>query len=332
MHSMRIGKTKLVIPNLSLLPYELDHGVKRFRLVAEPVEQTLISGVTIRAWGYNGSSPGPVMVVTQGDRIQVEFTNRLPEDTSIHWHGLIVPNTVDGVPEIGAGPVVKPNETYVYDFVIRQSGTFMYHAHMMDAQQEMMGLVGMIVSLPSQPTADREYVILLQEWAVKTGTDVGMGGMKMGSDQATTQAGTMGMPMVQQRMDQDRKMTSPIFNIDPMSMDFNYFTMNGKVFPETATLRVRYGETIRIRLGNLSMDSHPMHLHGHEFRVVAGDGSNIPVPWFKNTINVAPGETWDIEFHANNPGTWAFHCHKPHHTTNEHKTDMGGMFTTVKYV
>lgn len=331
MHSIRIGKTKLVVPNLALLPYRLQNGIKQFHLVAEPVEQTLMTGVTIRAWGYNGSTPGPVMLVNQGDRVQVVFTNRLSEDTSIHWHGLIVPNEIDGVPEIGAGPVVKPGETYIYDFVIRQCGTFMYHSHVMNAQQEMMGLAGMIVSLPANPTADREYIILLQEWAIQTGAGMNMGGMNISADQVSMKAGSM-EATTEHKMTVGSKMSPKVFDINPMSMDFNYFTMNGKVFPETEPLRVRYGENVRIRLGNLSMNSHPMHLHGHEYRVVASDGSNLPVPWFKNTINVAPGETWDIEFKANNPGTWAFHCHKPHHTTNNHETDMGGMFTVVKYV
>ena len=331
MSRTRIGKTKLIVPNLELLSYELDHGVKRFRLIAEPIEQSLTTGVTINAWGYNGSTPGPVMVVQQGERIQVEFTNNLPEETSVHWHGLIVPNTVDGVPEIGAGLVIRPGETYVYDFVIRQTGTFMYHSHVMDAQQEMMGLAGMIVSLPPQGTVDREYVILLQEWAVDTGTNMSMGGMQMNTGQQSKQSESMQISMGQQ-MGQSQNMNSQVLSINPMSMDFNYFTMNGKVFPDTAPLRVRFGETVRIRLGNLSMDSHPMHLHGHEYRVVSSDGHYLPAPLFKNTLNVAPGETWDIEFQANNPGTWAFHCHKPHHTTNDHKTDMGGMFTVVQYV
>lgn len=296
MASLRIGRTKLSVPDLDFLPYDLHHGVKRFRLVAEEVTQPFTTGVDVRAWGYNGSTPGPVMVVQQGEHIQVEFTNRLPERTSIHWHGLIVPNDVDGVPEIGAGPVVEPGDTGVYEFVIRQAGTFMYHAHVMNAQQEMMGLAGMIVSLPSQPLADREYVLLLQEWAVNNEEEGG------------------------------------IYKIKPMSMDFDYFTINGKVFPDTSPLRVRYGETVRIRLGNLSQNSHPMHLHGHEFSVVAADSNTIVQPLAKNTINVAPGETWDIEFIANNPGTWAFHCHKPHHMANQHQPKLGGMFTTVKYV
>ncbi|KUO95915.1 multicopper oxidase family protein [Ferroacidibacillus organovorans] len=325
MHSLRLGTTKLVAPNIGFLPYQIYHGIKHFHLIAEPVQQALTNGVTIKAWGYNGSTPGPVMVVSQGDRIQVAFTNRLLEETSIHWHGLIVPNTVDGVPGIGAGPVVKPGETYVYDFVIRQAGTFMYHAHTMDAQQEMMGLAGMIVSLPERQTVNREYIILLQEWAVKMGSDMGMSGMGQTS---MAPKSDMQSPMEKTT---EQKPSGKAFDIDPMSMDYNYFTMNGKSFPDTTPLRVRYGEKVRIRLGNLSMDSHPMHLHGHEFQVAAGDGSTIPIPWFKNTINVAPGETWDIEFQANNPGIWAFHCHKPHHTTNDHMRDMGGMFTTLKY-
>ncbi len=153
----------------------------------------------------------------------------------------------------------------------------------------------------------------------------------MNTGQQSKQSESMQISMGQQ-MGQSQNMNSQVLSINPMSMDFNYFTMNGKVFPDTAPLRVRFGETVRIRLGNLSMDSHPMHLHGHEYRVVSSDGHYLPAPLFKNTLNVAPGETWDIEFQANNPGTWAFHCHKPHHTTNDHKTDMGGMFTVVQYV
>ncbi|BCJ88354.1 multicopper oxidase family protein [Effusibacillus dendaii] len=315
----------IVAPNLSFLPFQTYYGIKRFHLIAEEIHQTLTKGVTIRAWGYNGSTPGPVILINEGDRVQIALENRLPEATSIHWHGLVVPESVDGVPDIGAGPVVKSGETYVYDFVVNQAGTYMYHSHAIDAKQEMMGLVGMLVSLPrNRKLSDREYLILLQEWSVKTGkqmADMQMGGMQMGDTQM-------------RQMDMKPAVSEPasgIFDIDPTSMDFNYFTMNGKAYPATAPLPVKYGETVRIRLANLSMDSHPMHLHGHVFQVVESDGMPLSIPYYKNTINVAPGETYDIEFKANNPGTWAFHCHKPHHMTNEHQSDMGGMFTIVRY-
>ncbi|MCL6446256.1 MAG: copper oxidase [Alicyclobacillus sp.] len=332
MGSIRMGMTKLIAPNLKFLPHRLVHGVKQFHLVAEPVEQTLVSGVIVRAWGYNGSTPGPVMVVRPGERVQVVFVNRLPTATSIHWHGLIVPNEVDGVPEIGAGPVIRPGETYVYEFVVRQAGTFMYHAHTMDAKQEMMGLAGMIVSLPRVLSTHREYVILLQEWAVQTDSGMDMAGMQMGGHTLSMTQATGDASMSEHTTYGEPGTKGRRFDINPMSMDFNYFTLNGKAYPDTASLRVRRGERVRIRMGNISMDSHPMHLHGHEFQVVAADGSDLMFPWSKNTINVAPGETWDIEFDANNPGVWAFHCHKPHHTTNAHQPGMGGMFTTVTYV
>ena len=217
------------------------------------------------------------------------------------------------MPGIGAGVSIPPGETYTYEFTVRQAGTYMYHAHAMDAKQEMMGLGGMFIAVPRHGlTANREYVLLLQEWSMQTGEGMTKTEMSMGSSREHSQ--------------------QAVYEIDPMSMDFNYFTMNGKAFPATAPLRVRSGETVRLRLANLSMDSHPMHLHGHFFRVAAADGMMIADKFYKNTINVAPGETWDVEFVANNPGIWAFHCHKPHHATNDHGTDTGGMFTVLKYV
>jgi len=144
--SLRVGTSRLIVPNLNILPFEWRNGVKRFHLVAEEVNQELVSGVTVRAWGYNGSTPGPVIVVQEGDHIQIVLHNKLSEDTAIHWHGLIVPNNMDGVPEIGAGQVAKPGGETVYEFQVRQAGTFMYHSHVMNAKQEMMGLVGMLIA------------------------------------------------------------------------------------------------------------------------------------------------------------------------------------------
>lgn len=281
----------LVSPNLKFAPCEIIGGIRRFHLRAEEIHHQLVDGVHIKAWGYNGSTPGPVIVAYQGERIQIVLHNTLSVPTSIHWHGLLIPNYMDGVPAIGAGPYVNPGEQFVYDFVLQQTGTYMYHSHVDPAMQETMGLSGMFIALPvDHKIANREYVLLLQEWSVQDG------------------------------------------KLNPESMDFNYFTINGKCFPDTLPLLVKQGEKVRIRLGNLSMNSHPMHLHGHYFQVLESDGVRLPVPFYKNTINVAPGETWDIEFVANNPGNWAFHCHKPHHTSNGHGSNLGGMFTYVKYM
>lgn len=310
-------QTPIITPNVKDAPFRvLKNGVKQFHLRAEPVVHELVNGIKIRGYGYNGSIPGPTILVNQGDYVQITVENRLPEATSVHWHGLIVSNRMDGVPGPGGSPIIQPGESFTYEFRIQQSGTFMYHSHVHDAKQELMGLAGMLISrgIYEEPV-DRDYVLLLQEWAVQ---------MEMHQQ-------TSSHPMNDHPSKQS---ASNIYDIDPMSMMFNFFTINGKAYPDTAPLFVQYGERVRIRLGNVSMDSHPMHFHGHDFIVTAVDGNPIPMMarLKRNTINVAPGETWNIEFLANNPGNWVFHCHKPHHTTNAHAMGgMGGMLTVIRY-
>lgn len=327
------SKTKIVTPNVGKAKYQrLENGIKRFHLIAEPVVHELIGGVKIRGWGYNGSIPGPTIVITQGDFVQIVVENRLPEDTSIHWHGLIVSNRMDGVPGPGGSPIIKPGESFTYEFRVQQAGTFMYHSHVHNASQELMGLTGMFISRSLyQEPVHRDYVLLLQEWAVKTN---GSAGMEMNTGMRQGMGMGMEQHMMQEKPGNQMSITPGIYDIDPMAMDYNFFTINGKAYPDTENLQVRLGERIRLRLGNLSMNSHPMHFHGHDFKVTATDGAPISPTsqWTKNTINVAPGETWDIEFTANNPGNWVFHCHKPHHTTNLHSKGMGGMLTIIKYV
>lgn len=313
----RNPQTPIVTPNVKDAPFQiLQNGVKRFHLRAEPVVHELVNGIKIRGYGYNGSIPGPTIIVNQGDYVQITVENRLPEATSVHWHGLIVSNQMDGVPGPGGSPIIRPGESFTYEFRIQQAGTFMYHSHVHDARQELMGLGGMLISrgIYDEPV-DRDYVLLFQEWSVQTEIHQQNGDHQMNHH-------TSG------------RLAPGIYNIDPMAMMFNFFTINGKAYPDTAPLLVRYGERVRIRLGNLSMDSHPMHFHGHDFMTTAVDGNIIPFAarLKRNTINVAPGETWNIEFFANNPGNWVFHCHKPHHTTNMHSMNMGGMLTIIRYV
>ncbi|XJZ28025.1 multicopper oxidase family protein [Bacillota bacterium Lsc_1132] len=316
-------------PNGKTAQYQLlPNGVKRFHLIAEPVVHEIVGGVKIKGWGYNGSIPGPTIVVNQGDYVQIIVENRLPNDTSVHWHGLIVSNKMDGVPGPGGSPIIKPGESFTYEFYMHQAGTFMYHSHVNNAIQELMGLSGMfIVRGKQQEPVQRDFVLLLQEWAVKTESEPDS--MNIGANQQSGSKKQNGMQQSNMKMG----IMPGTYEIDPEAMTYNYFTINGKAYPDTEPLFVRYGEKVRLRLGNLSMDSHPMHFHGHDVIVIAADGNTIPTysRMKKNTINVAPGETWDIEFFANNPGNWVFHCHKPHHTTNAHSKGIGGMLTLVRY-
>jgi len=278
----RSTRTSVITPNGASLPHRMENGVKVFHLTAEPVKREFMDGFTVNCWGYNGMSPGPTIEAFEGDRVRLLVTNKLPEGTSIHWHGAILPNGMDGVTGL-TQPKIAPGETYAYEFTLKQTGTLMYHPHFDEMVQMAMGMQGFFVIHPRDARVrpvDRDFAIFLNEWFIKPGT------------------------------------ATP----DPTVMlDFNVFTFNSRVFPGTDHLLVRTGDRVRIRLANLSMDSHPIHIHGHKFYVTGTDAGPAPesswVP--ENTVNVPVGATRDIEFVADNPGDWAFHCHKTHHTMNQ---------------
>ncbi|GAC1437367.1 MAG: copper oxidase [Thermoanaerobaculia bacterium] len=283
----RSGRAEVITPNGASLPWRMEGGVKVFRLVAQPVRREFTEGLVVDAWGYNGITPGPTIEAYEGDRVRILVENRLPEGTSIHWHGFILPNGMDGVSGLNQ-PKIAPGETFAYEFTLKQTGTLMYHPHFDEMVQIALGMHGFFIIHPRDEAVrrvDRDFAIFLNEWFIKPGT------------------------------------SKP----DPTVMlDFNVFTFNSRVFPGTDPLLVRRGDRVRIRLANLSMDSHPIHIHGHRFFVTGTDAGPIQhsawVP--ENTTNVPVGATRDIEFYADNPGDWAFHCHKSHHTMNQMAHDL----------
>lgn len=262
------------------LPYAIKNGVKEFHLVAEEVEHEFAPGCRARCWGYNGTTPGPTIEAIEGDRVRILVTNRLPEATSIHWHGILLPSGMDGVSGLSQ-PSIGPGETFVYEFTLKESGTHMYHPHADELVQLAVGMMGLFIIHPRAGEAvpiDRDYALLLHNWALHPGT----------------------------------------YRPDPSIMlDFDLWTFNSKVFPATAAMVARAGERVRIRVGNLSMWNHPMHLHGHHYYVTGSDGGRWPqAQWRRESTElISVGQTRDIEFIAT-PGDWAFHCHMPHHTMN----------------
>ena len=295
----------VITPGIKDLPYTYDEGIKYFTLIAEEIVWELVDGIFVKAWGYNGSTPGPTIRVFPRDRVCIRVINHLPERTSVHWHGLEVPNIMDGVPPIEPSPYIEPGEYFDYTFTINNPpGTYMYHSHVNVSIQDNAGLLGgLIVEDPRMQNRKKykDYLCLLQEWAI--------GALPWGD------------------------LTKGTYDLTFVKPEFNFFTINGKCYPDTKPLPVEYGDTVRVRFGNIQMHHHPMHLHGHQFRVVGADGFPIArdTQIYKNTILVASGETWDIRFLANNEGIWPFHCHMPHHVTNNGAPPVGGMFTTVNY-
>lgn len=270
-------------PNGATLPYRLIEGVKVYHLIAKEVEHEFAPGLKAFCWGYNGRVHGPTIEAVEGDRVRVYVTNRLPAPTTVHWHGVILPSGMDGVGGLSQR-VIKPGETFRYEWTFKQHGTFMYHAHHDEMTQMGMGLMGMIVVHPRRtnaPLPDRDYVYMLSEWKIEPGTR----------------------------------------RPDPNEMlDFNLLTLNARAYPGTDPIVARTGERVRIRIGNLSaMSHHPIHLHGYHFKLIATDGGDIApeAQWPMTTVLVPVGTTKTIEFIADNPGDWALHCHMTHHVMNQ---------------
>lgn len=277
------------------LPFTLDGEVKVFELTARPVLWQLNADTQVTAWSYNGAVPGPLIRVTEGDQVRVVFKNELPEPTSIHWHGLRVPANMDGVsqPPISQEPVM-PGETFVYEFEAKPAGTFMYHSHYDTDTQINIGLFGGFIVEPknwAETQPDQDITLILNEWRVENG------------------------------------LTYPAM---PAMGEPNFFTINGKTFPDIPTINVKRGERVRIRFIGAGQFEHPMHLHGMPFKIVATDGYPVPevAQLTKDVVPVHPGERFDIEFVADNPGQWAFHCHIVHHVTNN-DVEPGGLLFVV---
>jgi manganese oxidase len=273
---------RVIVPNGSVLASKTRGGVKIFHLRAGAFTHTIAPGLEIEAWGYNGSTPGPVLEATEGDRVRIYVTNALPEPTTIHWHGVFVPNGMDGVSGL-TQPPIAPGKTFKYEFTFDRAGTFMYHPHVDEMTQIALGMMGMIVVHPrgGEPRRVRDYALMTHEMLVPIGAR----------------------------------------RPEPLAMaDFNVLTFNGAAFPATEPLVAETGDLVRIRIGNLGpMDHHPIHLHGHAFEVVATDGGTIQpsarIP--ETTVIVPVGTVRVLEVTARAPGDWAMHCHMTHHAMNQ---------------
>lgn len=271
--------TPVVTPSGETLPYKLVGGVKEFRLTVEEIDWEIAPGMKIKAWGYNGRTPGPTIEAVEGDRVRILVTNKLKEPTAVHWHGLLLPSGMDGVSGLNQRPI-PVGDTFKYEFALRQHGTQMYHSHGDEMMQMGMGAMGFFIIHPKERKRriDRDYAIFVNEWSVEPGA------------------------------------AKP----NPSVMtDFNTFTFNSKAYPGTAPLVAKTGDRVRVRIGNVGQECHPVHLHGHTFKIVATDGGDIPesAQWPETTVHVCPGQTRDFEFTAI-AGDWAMHCHRRHHPMN----------------
>jgi len=271
------------------LPWRMKDGVKEFHLVAEPVVRELAPGMKANLWGYNGSSPGPTIEAVEGDRVRIFVTNNLPEHTNVHWHGVQVPNGMDGVGGL-TQPHIPPGKTFVHEFVLQRAGTHMYHPHADEMVQMAMGMMGLFIIHPKdvrQLRVDRDFAFVMASYAIAPGA-------------ATPRTSEM--------------------------TDFNLWAWNSRVFPGIDPLVARTGDRVRVRIGNLTMTNHPIHMHGPHFEVTGTDGGWVPrsARWPEVTTDIAVGQMRAIEFDAI-AGDWAIHCHKSHHTMGPMSHDAANL-------
>jgi uncharacterized protein DUF4396/multicopper oxidase len=276
----------------------IENGVKVFDLDTSVIRWSILPGVTVDAYAFNGQVPGPRLRFRQGDRVRINVTNHLPETTTVHWHGLILPNIMDGPAHITQEPIAN-GSVYHYELTVVQSGTYLYHSHDHVDRQQALGLYGSMIIDPAEADpslqADHEYTVLLQEWLVREG------------------------------------LTYPAMPMDGAQP--NFFTINGRAYPATDTIAMRVGETLKVRfIGSNNGFIHPMHIHGGPFQVVAIDGQTLQpsARYSADTINVGPGQRFDVIWPARKPGKWLIHCHIGHHTTNNNvETNGGGGLMTI---
>ena len=274
--------------------------LQEFTLTASEFDWELMDDVTVRVWGYNGQMPGPEIRVREGDTVRITLKNELPVPTTIHWHGVNVPNAMDGVAGLNQAPV-EPGDSFVYEFVATPAGTRWYHSHTDPAFQVPMGLYGALIIEPKQPakTYDRDYTFMLAECDLELTPGVAAGTEQRGPKDQMLRGGELGADL---------------------------FLMNGKMHGAVPPIRIAEGERILVRLIHTGAIPHPIHTHGHSFRIVATDGNPVPeaAQWTKDTVLIGPAERYDLELLGDNPGVWMVHCHIEHHMAN-------GMMTTIWY-
>jgi FtsP/CotA-like multicopper oxidase with cupredoxin domain len=271
------------------------NGTKVFELTATEVRWEVEPGRFVDAMAFNGQIPGPEIRVQQGDHVQIVVNDQMSQPTSMHLHGVTLPNKADGVPYITQDPIM-PGGFFTYGFdVVDPPGMYVYHSHFNSTEQVGKGLYGALLVEPK----DGRWVY-----------------PDIRTDPTTGQITGYGPPP---RIDVE----STLFLGDgPLG-----YVLNGKSFPATQPIVASKGDWVLIHLANDGSMLHPMHLHGYHFAVVAQDGFPLRDPYWADTLTIAPGQRFDVLVHAVHPGAWAFHCHILPHV--EGPSGMFGMVTAL---
>ena len=271
----------------------------KFEMNIEDTKITLVGEQTFHTFAFAGQVPGPLIHVREGDTVEITVNNLTSLPHTMHWHGILQRGTweMDGVPDM-TQKGIQPGDSFTYKYVADPSGTMWYHCHVnVNEHVSMRGMWGPLIVDPRKPQpvekeVTKDYILMMSEWASAWADKPGQGGM-------------------------------------PGDV-FDFFTINGKSFPDTQPIRVKKGDVIRLRLFATGDGFHAIHIHGHVFEITFKDGHPLPAPIKADTVVVGPGERYDIIIRCDNPGRWMIHDHIDSHTMNGH-TPHGGIMTVIEY-
>lgn len=271
----------------------------RFEMDIEETRINLVDKRTFDCFAFSGQVPAPLIHVREGDEVEIVLNNLTTINHTIHWHGILQRGTwqMDGVPDI-TQPGIEPGDSFTYKFIADPAGTMWYHCHVnVNEHVATRGMWGPLIVDPLKPKpwereVTKDYILMFSEWASAWADKLGEGGV-------------------------------------PGDV-FDYFTINGKAFPETQVIKVKEGDVVRLRLFGAGGGFHSIHIHGHVFQIVAKDGHPLPAPIDADTVLFGPGERYDIIIRCDNPGRWMIHDHIDHHTVNG-KTPDGGIMAVIEY-
>lgn len=272
---------------------------RNFEMNIEDTRITLVEKQQYHTFAYAGQVPGPLFYVDEGDELTVQVNNLTALPHTIHWHGMLQRGTWrnDGVPGVTQS-AIEPGDSFTYKFTAEPSGTFWYHCHVnVNEHVTLRGMFGPFIVRPKHPTAlektvTKDFILMLSDWESEYAEKPGFGGVPGGV--------------------------------------YNYFTINGKSYPDTQPLRVNKGDVVRLRFIGAGDLVHSIHLHGHVMKIAFKDGFPLVNPISGDTVSISPGERYDVIFTADNPGRWMIHDHVDTHTMNGNRP-MGGIMSVLEY-
>lgn len=299
-------ESHIMAPDMDIASYESSYKIRHINLRAEPIEQAILPDITLDIFGYNKKTPGPVIVMRQGEWLFLTLENKLSVPTDLRIQGYAKAGAITDLPDFSYnGPVIGPDQSYTYKLLCDKPGAFLYHSS--QDFQVSMGLIGVLIILPDgknlviDDIPDKDFIFLMQQWEI---SELPLGDLTPGK-----------------------------YIPDKYHRNPNFFTFNGRCYPHTSPIYLCDGDNVRMRFLSKAGEAGWIHLEGHKFRVLSVNGfsrDNRYMDIINDTLEFNSGVRTDIELTANNPGKWLINATAIFHQSNN-GVFPGGIMSNILY-